>query len=250
MKFRRRSRVSAPSAWVQQQGERRQTLSDLDRHIIVTLETMRTDLQTIGKVPSRIYALVGDAGDPHAQLLGQMPIDPTVDIPAAYDKGFRLPAEAHGVAIVTPGFRHLRYEEAVERNPMLISRMRASMEMENAVPDERLKLEFEKRYYTQVLPGLPAAGSLPPFMRVEVSAAAAVLRDGRNYFIHGDVDGDNPVAQIFDGSNLAGLQVSKVMYMLLHGVRPDVKCEDPRQVVSDFKTVQALADLPTTGEPS
>jgi hypothetical protein len=223
-------------------------MSEQHANILKSLETTARDLDTLGwDLPSRLYYLVDDVNDPALRLVGQLPTHPMSDLIAGYEAGARVPTDACGIALAHEAYRHLTFDELLERQPSMLESIKASAERELRIkidPDE-VKQRASDYYHQAMIPRLPMPRHLPPNMRAEIRMVCAVLRDG-TLLNHQHTRGtDDHHGQVEPRDVLVQGRIPTAMYLFLSGVRPDGDCPDPFTVVSDYQTVEALSALPT-----
>lgn len=222
-------------------------MSEQHANILKSMDALTRDLDSLGwDLPARLYYLVDDETDPTFRLVGQLPTHPCVDLEAGFDVGNRVPAEAHGIALAHETYRHLFFDELLERNPEMLDRIKQSAEREQHTEiSEGESYARASAYYQEfMIPRLPAPSMLPENMRVEERFICTVLRNG-DHLIHRQIRGtDKHAGRVEPKDALPGGKIPTSLYMFLNGIRPDADCEDPYMVVSDYLTLEALSALP------
>lgn len=221
------------------------------KNIVKTLETLRDDLNVDGwDQLAKIYFLQGDEEDPEAHLAGVLPTHPLLDLQGGYANGMRVSEAVHGLVVASEGYRHLFFEEAMERNPGMLDRLKVTLGERGFdvkdLGDEKLKKAAEKVYDLDILPSLGPPADLPAPMRAEVRTVSAVLRDGTTINVGCTRDKDDQskddYTSITSSQGLVGLRIPTAMYLFLHDLYPDGETKDPVQAVSDYQTLKALED--------
>lgn len=215
------------------------------------LETLDNDLEVLGwDQPSRLYFLEGDLSDPTCRLAGIMPTYPPADMLAAYDQGARVPEGTQGLMCSTEGYRHLFFEEVLERGPEMFEgfRKQAEKDLKRSISKEEFEKAARSYYENEILRKMPGPANLPDDKRVEVRTLVLVFKDGTTMHYARDRGSDKGIHYevSHDPESLARVRVPSAMYLFLHGVRPDGEHPDPMQAVKDVETLKYLSDLPTT----
>lgn len=218
-------------------------LTPQQESILKQLETLVYDLEVEGwDIDSRIY-FIQDDNSPFLHFAGIMPTHPIDDMIGGFDQGLRVPPDALGLAIAGEGYRHLSFEEVIERAPEMLPRILDMAEQKSgARPDEDLTLEVGKNhYYDVIIPRLPGPSEMPDHMRAEMRIITAVLRDGTGLHVTRSRGKDDitRLARTKECLRYEGIPGS--MYLFLHGLRPEV-VEDPVQAVSDYQLLKAMEE--------
>lgn len=222
----------------------------MHQNVAKTLTLLDNDLTALGwDLPSRLYLLEGSQEDPTARYVGEIDGHPALGIRVMYDKGFRVPPSAHGMAVSYEMWRHLTADEVISRHPEMTEKIIDSMVRAGLKPPtpEELRESITKYYQTSMLPALPGPQHMPAAMRSDARSIVAVLRDGTSFTLAHSRDLDDLEVNIHGRQEGLHYRVAGYMYMFLHGIRPDEDTH-PIRAVDELTQLQEMFEAPAIEE--